>query len=162
MGGHVLKPIVSERLLMEPLTPVTAQRLLEGDLEGLSAGEGFPLPGMAGRLRTALDEGYEPGWVVTMYEKAVGHCGPASQVEADGDIEIHFEIAPKYRGLGHGRALARAVGNYLVVQPGVQRVVASHVPLDAVACRKVLERAGFELIGTNDMFASYARIRTQY
>jgi len=158
----VLKPIVSERLLMEPLTQTTARRLIEGDLEGLTVGEGFPPPGLAGHLENALSEGYEPGWIVTMYETAIGFCGPASPVSPEGDVDLRFEIGPKYRGLGHGRALARAVSNYLLVQPGVQRVVVSHVPLDAAACGRVLERVGFELLTTNDMFASYGRHRIQH
>lgn len=158
----MLKPIVSERLFMEPLTPVSARRLIAGDYEGLMLGEGFPPPGMEGRLTAAIEEGYEPGWIVTLYEKAVGWCGPTSQVSADGDVELHFEIAPRYRGLGLGRALARGVSNYLLVQPGVQRVVASHVPLDATACRSVLERVGFEQTDVNDLFVAYARGRVQH
>jgi len=68
--------------------------------------------------------------------------GPPSR----GRVEIGYEVAPSYRGSGVATQAAKLLVEQAFAHSTVKEVVA-HTTLDNFASRRVVEKAGFELIG---------------
>ena len=88
------------------------------------------------------------GWyVITRAEPATliaaaGYFGPP----VEGTVEIGYSVVPEHRSKGYAGELARALTEHALAMPDVTRVVAETHEQN-VASRKVLERAGFRLVG---------------
>jgi ribosomal-protein-alanine N-acetyltransferase len=149
--------IETPRLVLVPISPELAEAILGGDLTGVRAAEGWPHPNTLDPFRAAVKRNVElPGWFVTLDGVVIGDCHTHGSADAEGDIEIGYGLAEAYRGLGYGTELVEGFSQWLLDQPGIQRVVARHVPTGNVASRRVLERAGFVLERSDEQHAWYA------
>lgn len=67
--------------------------------------------------------------------------GFAGSLNAEGEIEIGYEVAPAHQGQGHATAAARALVAMAFGRPGVRAVVA-HTLAQENASTGVLRRIG--------------------
>jgi RimJ/RimL family protein N-acetyltransferase len=129
-----------------PTTPASVRSILDGDLSGIRAGDGWPIEDSLVPMRTARKYGVElPGWFVTLDGVVIGDAHTHGDVDAVGDIELGYNLAEAYRGRGYGSELVRGLSQWLLARPDVQRVVARHVPVTNLPSRGALESAGFVL-----------------
>lgn len=116
--------MATERLRLVPYTP------------------GMPLPGED--AREILDQLIDPNgwgaWLVFRHDEVVGDAGFRGP-PADGEVELGYSTLPDYRGRGYATEAARALVEWALAQPGVERIVAAPEP-DNEASRRVLENAG--------------------
>ena len=149
--------IETPRLVLVPISPELVSAILDGDLSGVRAGEGWPLEDTLVPMRTAVTKGVElPAWFVTLDDVVIGDCHTHGAVDEAGDIEIGYGLAEPYRGRGYGTELVKGLSQWLLAQPGIKRVVARHVPIDNVPSRRALESAGFVLERADEEHAFYA------
>jgi RimJ/RimL family protein N-acetyltransferase len=132
--------IVSERLVLRPLTAAEAARIATGDISGWTAGDGWPHDDTRDGL--ALVASGALGWLVTLDGVVIGDCGTTGPVGADGAVEIGYGLAGPYRGRGYGGEMVRELSHWLLRQPGVRDVVAT-VDAGNTPSRRALHRAGF-------------------
>jgi ribosomal-protein-alanine N-acetyltransferase len=72
----------------------------------------------------------------------LGSAGFTGGPDADGTIELGYEVAPDHRRLGYATEAAAALTRWAFTQPGVLRVIAA-TDADNPASIRVLERIGF-------------------
>jgi RimJ/RimL family protein N-acetyltransferase len=102
----------------------------------------MPLPGEDAREH--LDKLTHPGgwgaWLVFRGDELVGDAGFLAP-PAGGEVELGYAVRPEHRGRGYATEAARALVEWALAQPGVDRVVAEFEH-DNVASKRVLERVG--------------------
>jgi RimJ/RimL family protein N-acetyltransferase len=154
---YAREPIETPRLVIVPTSPDRVQAILTGDLSVVRAGEGWPMEDSLVPMRTAERYGVElPGWFVTLDDVVIGDAHTHGDADAAGDIEIGFNLAEPYRGRGYGSELVKGLSQWLLVRPGVKRVVARHVPVENMPSRGALESAGFVLERADEQYTWYA------
>lgn len=123
----------------------TRDRLLSGDLDGMSAARGWPhedtAPGMS-----FLGSGGLVFLIIDDTGQIAGECGTKTAPTDDGDVEIGYGLAGPSRGRGLGTAAVRALVDHLAAMPEVQRIHAE-VHVSNTASWRVLERIGFTATG---------------
>jgi RimJ/RimL family protein N-acetyltransferase len=139
------EPIATERLVLQPISPETAQKVVDGDLSGVPAGDGWPHADTRDGLGMAVKLGHAPGWFVTLDGVVIGDAGLHGEPDEQGDVELGYGLAEPYRGQGYAREFVPALAEWLAQQIGVRRVVARGVEADNTPSRRALERAGFEV-----------------
>jgi RimJ/RimL family protein N-acetyltransferase len=77
----------------------------------------------------------------------VGEIGGA--FVSEGTVEIGYAIVPSCWGRGHASDAVRALVDRARGVPAIRRIVA-HTPLDRPASGRVLEKAGFTMLGETD------------
>ncbi|MBN1141859.1 MAG: GNAT family N-acetyltransferase [Deltaproteobacteria bacterium] len=77
---------------------------------------------------------------------AGGYCGPPSEA---GEVEIGFSVMPGWQGWGYATEIAGALAAHAFSEAGVRKVVAHTAP-DNAASGRVLEKAGFDRVGSDD------------
>jgi RimJ/RimL family protein N-acetyltransferase len=145
------EPISTPGLVLVPVAPETAVAIVAGDLTGIAAGSGWPHADTVDGLRMG------GGWLVTFDGVVIGDCGTHGAPSDDGEVEIGYGLAEPYRGRGYGTELVTALSDWLLAQPGVERVVARDVEAANTPSRRALERAGFSLEQVDAEHASYRR-----
>jgi RimJ/RimL family protein N-acetyltransferase len=145
--------IVTDRLVLTPLDSDLVAALLAGDYSVVRCAEGWPHADTRDGLSIAAEHG---GWLVTRSGLVIGDCGLVDEVSADGDVEIGYGLAPPSRGLGLGSELVTALGDWLLDQRSISRVVAV-VDLDNQPSRRALEAAGFAIERVDERAATYER-----
>lgn len=113
---------------------------------GLVAGPGWPHADSADALRPHAEHG-DPGepagvWLVVDGDAVVGDCGLAGLVDAQGDQEIGYGLAPPARGQGLGTEAVAVLCAWVERRPGVRRVIAE-VEVGNEASGRLLARLGF-------------------
>ena len=107
---------------------------------------GMPLPGED--ARDSLDRLVNPDgygvWIVFRGDEVVGDAGFHSP-PVDGEVELGYSILPGHRGQGYATEAARALVEWALSQPDVERVVAG-AP-DNEASMRVLEKIGMRRLG---------------
>ena len=141
--------ITTERLRLVPFDENTTRAVLDGDLEGINAGEGWPHESTVDGLSMADKHGEPPGWMVKLDETVIGDCGTHGGADESGVIEIGYGLAEPFRGRRYGTELVGAMTEWLLAQPRIQGVRASTLA-DNVASRRVLEKNGFSLTGYDE------------
>lgn len=155
-------PLVTEHLLLVP-TPLQVMLRRLGDETEFSDDDGagssivYPRewPGPALSLfpaqveRIALD-GRSVVWNRTMVERsngiAVGQLGFKAPPDDSGRIELGYGVSPSRRGRGYATESVLQITRWGWEQPRVRHVVAECLETN-VASRRVLEKAGFEMVG---------------
>jgi RimJ/RimL family protein N-acetyltransferase len=93
-------------------------------------------------------DGYAGGmWMMVASGEVVGLCGFKAPPSGDGEVELGYSVAASRRRRGHASAAVGAVIEAARRDPAVRSIVAV-TALDNVASRRVLERNGFERVGT--------------
>ena len=107
---------------------------------------------MAKHTRDALRRNAgDPGWwgylaLDTETRTAVGSCGFKGSPNAAGIVEIAYITFPDCEGSGYATEMARILVNVAFSSGSVKRVVAHTLP-EHNASTRVLEKAGFRLLG---------------
>jgi RimJ/RimL family protein N-acetyltransferase len=70
-----------------------------------------------------------------------------------GEWELGYWIARPHWGKGYAREAVRAVLDHAIASSGMKRIVAS-AAVDNPASLKVLDRCGFEMTGTGDIWSA--------
>lgn len=134
------------RLVLVPIDPELARRVVGGRLEGILASPGWPHEDTIEALAVAAEQGEDapPGWLVVraLDREVIGDCGWHAWPDGEGVVEIGYGLAESVRGVGYGTELVRAMVEWTTSQPGVHRVVARTLPGN-VASQRLLRRLGF-------------------
>ncbi len=151
----------SPRVRLVPATVPLMIALLEdrarfGKLIGSAVPDGWPefpeaIAFTLEHLRTA-PAGEHPWTMQFFLDDASGRLvgsGGFAAPPADRSIEIGYEVAPEFRGLGFGTAAARALVERAVVSGEVDRVVAHTLP-GPNGSTGVLVSLGFEHVGEQE------------
>lgn len=103
---------------------------------------GMPLPGEDAReiLDQLTNSDGFGAWLVFEGGEVVGDAGFHGP-PAGGEVELGYSTLPAHRGHGFASEAARALVEWALGQPGVERVVAEGEPINA-ASRRVLEKIG--------------------
>lgn len=135
-------PIVTERLLLRPLTHAPALALAEGDYSGFSPGAGWPTEAtQIVALRAAADPGALT-WLIVREGLVIGECGLKHAPKSDGSAEIGYGLGAAWRGMGLGTEAVRALVDWLTTMPAC-RCLTAEVHETNIASRRLLERLGF-------------------
>lgn len=84
--------------------------------------------------------------VERMSGDTIGSCAFKGPPDAEGVVEIAYEIVPAHRRRGYAREAARAASHFALEQPGV-RIVRAHTLEDDGTSARVLLACGFTLVG---------------
>src|SRR3954469_24041691 len=118
--------IVTERLVLEPLSRETARAVVEGAPDGLVRGEGWPHADTLDALGMVAEYGSE-AWLVLEDGVVVGDAGTHGPPDEAGDVEIGYGLAESARGRRLSSEFVAALAETLLARPDVRRVVANHV-----------------------------------
>jgi [ribosomal protein S5]-alanine N-acetyltransferase len=154
---HDRQPILTPRLVLEPVHVDVARAVVAGDLSGVRAGRGWPHGDTLGALQFAVDHNGALGWFIVLDGVVIGDCGTHGGPDEQGSVEIGYGLAQPYRGQGYATEAADALADWLLRRPGVRRVVASTLRTGNPASRRVLEKAGFQCGGEDEEFVWYVR-----
>jgi ribosomal-protein-alanine N-acetyltransferase len=147
--------LVTDRLVLEPLSQEIARAVVEGRPDGLRHGDGWPHDDTLDALRMVADHGSE-AWLILEDGVVIGDAGTHGPPDEQGDVEIGYGLAAPARGRGLAAEFVPALARTLLARPEVKRVVARAVLADNVPSRRALERAGFELEREEDGLVWYA------
>lgn len=155
--------LVTPRLELMPFTAPAISALLQGDGPGLArlTGLEFPAPLAPPPLMDALlplvrdrltAEPETLGWWTWLAAEregrvvtgALGFGGPP---DSEGSVMLGYATYPGAERHGYASEAARALADWALAQPGVERVCAS-IPPDNTAARRVAERIGMRIAGT--------------
>jgi len=136
--------IVTERLVLEPLSQETARAILEGTPDGLRRGRGWPHADTLDALGLVAEHGSE-AWLILEDGVVVGDAGTHGPPDENREVEIGYGLAEQARGRGLASEFVPALAQALLARPEVGRVVARAVLADNLPSRRALERAGFRL-----------------
>lgn len=93
-------------------------------------------------------DGYAGGqWMMVANGEVVGLCGFKAPPSGDGEVELGYSVAASRRRRGHASAAIGAVIEAARRDPAVRTIIAL-TAVDNVASHCVLERNGFERVGT--------------
>ena len=123
--------IVTERLVLEPLSQETARAVVEGEPDGLARGEGWPHEDTLDALGMVAAYGSE-AWLIYEAGLVIGDAGTHGPPDEDGDVEIGYGIAEPARGRGLASEFVPALAQHVLARPEVSRVVARAVLADNV------------------------------
>ena len=73
----------------------------------------------------------------------IGSCGYKGERDANGMVEIGYEIMPSHRMKGLGAETAKGLTDHAFAQPGVHKIVA-HTVREENGSVKILEKIGFK------------------
>ncbi len=154
------RPIVTERLRLEPVAPETLEAFLADDHHGAESAQKRALPDDLFSpeddyfFRIQLDQMRSKpsgrAWcarvVVRRRDGAViGHCGFHGPPTDVGRAEIGYMVLPRYRGRGYATEAARGLVDF-ARRKGESVVFASVAP-DNVASLAVVAKLGFRRTG---------------
>ncbi|WP_370614895.1 GNAT family N-acetyltransferase [Mumia sp. Pv 4-285] len=149
------------RIRIVHLPPDTLRALADGDLGAANATSPVPLSeGFVSetfrtvwlmRARQVVDDPAAVGWVTgAVWDEdagvAVGRAGYHGPPDADGMVEIGYEIEPAYRRRGYARAALTALVDRADTEPSV-RVVRVTIAPDNTASRDLALPFGFVHVG---------------
>jgi len=138
--------LVTPHLELEPITEETARAIVAGDLSALRPAEGWPHDDTVDGLSMALRSGHPAGWLVTLEGRVIGDCGVHGWTDETGGVEIGYGIAAPYRERGYGTETVTAMTDWFRTRPEV-RIIRARTAEGNTPSRRVLEKAGFELVG---------------
>jgi [ribosomal protein S5]-alanine N-acetyltransferase len=87
--------------------------------------------------------------ILTETNELIGTCGYKGPPNADGMVEIGYEVAAAYRNRGFATELAGGLTQHALANPAVQYVQA-HTLAEENASGQVLQRNGFTKIGESN------------
>jgi GNAT superfamily N-acetyltransferase len=134
--------IRGDDVTLVPVPPGADLDALDRLTGGRAVGRGWPHADTAAGLSFMAAGGWT--WlVVDDTGSVVGECGTKSPPDG-GAVEIGYGLAGPSRGKGLGTRAVRALTDWLIARPAIERVFA-HVAEDNQASRRVLERLGFSV-----------------
>jgi RimJ/RimL family protein N-acetyltransferase len=150
------------RLTLREQLPQDAAQLADGKPAGLTWIDGGPGEGTIGAasmtVAAATAGVYRPGWGVFAIQRtadgtAVGGAGFHGPPDG-GAVEIGYDLSASGRGGGWATDAARALCQWALGQPEVDRVLATTEPGNA-ASQAVLRRVGFQRVADRGALWAY-------
>lgn len=150
----------TERLELLPVEHAVAVALAAGRETGLRHAPGWPHADTLDAVRGYAEHGApgdDGGWLATRREDGavVGDLGWRGGPDAGGEAEIGYGLAAPSRGRGYGTEAVGAMVAWCLRQPGLSALTA-RVELGNTASRRLLERLGFAVRGTEGIEVVYA------
>ena len=153
----------NDRVVLEPLTPDLAQRIVARDERpGDRWHAEYPFPDEIDPLRS-LAASLDPDPDFTMYALrraadgvAVGGFGFFGPPDADGRVEFGYGLVPSARGAGLATSAVRLALEH-AGELGAT-VAAADTEADNAASRRVLARAGLTEVGRDGSLVLYERV----
>jgi RimJ/RimL family protein N-acetyltransferase len=151
-------PLVTHRLVLEPVSAQLASRIVAGDLTDVRPANGWPHEETLDALGAAVTTGADDSWLIrlTATGEVIGDCGAKGPPDSAGTMEIGYALARPWRGRGYGREAVGALMAWAFAQPGCRRLTAE-VHQDNLASRRLLERLGFGVDEIAGRYVWYAR-----
>jgi RimJ/RimL family protein N-acetyltransferase len=152
----------TERLEFQLVRPEVAKQLRAGEPAGWTWIDGTPYEGTqtaAGMIVAAADTGaFRPEWGMYVIvrsddDQAIGGIGWHGPPSA-GSVEIGYDLCESARGNGYATEALRSAACWALDQPGVD-VVLARTEEDNVASQRVMERAGFVRVETDEDLLHY-------
>jgi len=161
-----MENIVTKRLYLVPFTQEIVKAAIIGNSElarvlGVTVLPNWPdeefiqnLPVIADILsKYALQSQW--GWGSLIIHKAentlIGHVMikiiPDTTGSPTNSVELGYQVAPSYRQQGYASEAAKAMVNWTLCQPGMEKVTA-RCDADNIGSKRVLEKIGMRLIET--------------
>jgi RimJ/RimL family protein N-acetyltransferase len=156
MAGITPPPIVTPRLVLEPVTAAVASAVVAGDLSSLEAAEGWPHDDTLDAMRMMTEPDAGPGWFITAGGRVIGDCGAFAWPDRSGTVEIGYGLAAPARGRGYATEAVRALCSWLVTDTGAAVITAVTDADGNRPSRRVLEKIGFAVTAEDDGQVSYA------
>lgn len=157
--------LLTRRLRLRPLGPQQAHALLAGREETIGPwAEGYPLDDTPDAARGFLGAAARFGDRVGgfgMYQivdretgRVIGDAGFHGPPDARGVVMIGYGVVPAVRGMGITTEAVSALCGWALAQEGVRKILAD-TTTDNAASSRVLEKAGFRLVGERAGRCSY-------
>ena len=150
-----MTPIVTERLVLQPVTRELATAVVTGRLSDIRTGAGWPHADTADAMAMALMPHAGPSWVVTLDGLVIGDCGAFSWPDGRGAVEIGYGLAEPFRGHGYATEAVEAMCQWLFEEAGATAITATALDPHNVASRRVLGRLGFSPVDETGRSDSY-------
>ncbi|WUL96439.1 GNAT family N-acetyltransferase [Streptomyces caniferus] len=150
-------------MALRALLPATAARVADGESAGFDWIDGTPPESTSGgagiAVRAAAAGHYRPGWGVFVLTDAatgtaLGSIGFHGPPDAEGFVEIGYDLSPSARGAGWATDATRLLAGWAAARPEVRTVCALTEP-ENVASQRVLQRAGFRFVGEREGLRAY-------
>ncbi|MFG2222410.1 GNAT family N-acetyltransferase [Streptomyces sp. NPDC048644] len=163
VGAGFPLTLAAGRVALRALLPSAAARVADGEGAGFDWIDGAPsddTSGGAGIVVAAAVAGrHRPGWGVFVLTdaadgRALGSIGFHGPPDADGRVEIGYDLSPSARGAGWATDAARLLAGWAAGRPEVRTVCATTEP-DNVPSQRVLERAGFRPDGMREELRAF-------
>jgi RimJ/RimL family protein N-acetyltransferase len=138
-------------IVLRAMTREVADAILAGERPGgVRVAEDYPTEFSAGVAQYAGADGQFGPYLLHRSDDdvVVGEIGGAF-VDAEGTIEIGYAVVESQWNRGYATAAVEALATKAREAPEVRRIVA-HTPLDRPESGRVLEKAGFALVGEVD------------
>ena len=148
-------PILTSRLVLQPVTRELARAVVSGRISGLPVGPGWPHADTADAMAMALVANAGPSWVITLDDVVIGDCGSFSWPDEGGVVEIGYGLAEPFRGNGYATEAAEGMCRWLFSEARATAIIATDVDVDNVASRRVLCKLGFAEIDQDEGHVSY-------
>ncbi|MEU8994622.1 GNAT family N-acetyltransferase [Streptomyces caniferus] len=155
--------LTAGRVALRALLPATAARVADGESAGFDWIDGTPPESTSGgagiAVRAAAAGHYRPGWGVFVLTDAatgtaLGSIGFHGPPDAEGFVEIGYDLSPSARGAGWATDATRLLAGWAAARPEVRTVCALTEP-ENVASQRVLQRAGFRFVGEREGLRAY-------
>ena len=134
-------PILTSRLVLQPVTRELARAVVSGRISDLRVGPGWPHADTADAMAMALAADPGPSWVIILDGVVIGDCGAFSWPDEDGVVEIGYGLAEPFRGHGYATEAARATCRWLFSEARATAIIATDVDVDNVASSAFLRNS---------------------
>ncbi|MCM1989034.1 GNAT family N-acetyltransferase [Oceanirhabdus seepicola] len=168
-----LKNIITERLILVPVTLEITQSLLDGSSQeieklGMKVHEQWPtadtkdiLPIINKSLgKNKIPSGFE-FWIIVKKDNmtVVGDIGFHGKPNEKGEVEIGYGLIEKERGKGIGFEALRAIMDWVSTQDSV-RVIKADCLINNIPSIRILEKVGMKEINRDENLIYWECIKT--
>lgn len=151
----------TDRLTLLPLTRGEAERVVAGDRAGRRWSPGYPRDDDRDVARMYLGAPPAEPWFGPLQvvrrdtAEVIGGIGFFGPPTAAGTVSMGYGVVPEAEGHGFTTEAVRALILYAEGTGRVQRILADTAH-DNLASQRVLEKAGFRSVGSDDEVRRYA------
>ena len=148
-------PILTSRLVLQPVTRELARAVVTGRLSDLPTGAGWPHADTADAMTMSLTAEAGPSWIVTVGGIVIGDCGGFSWPDDRGVVEIGYGLAEPFRGKGYATEAVGAMCQWLFAEAAARVITATATESDNVPSRRLLVKLGFTEVENTGRNVSY-------
>lgn len=140
--------ITGDGVLLVPVAAERVEAILAGDLDGRTAGRGWPHDDTPHALAFAVQYDGLTWLLVDADDTVVGELGTKAPPDAAGRVEIGYGLAGPSRGRGLGTRAVTALVDWLRTQPEISVIEARVDPTNTPSVN-LLRRQGFVHLSTD-------------
>lgn len=157
----------TERLFLIPYSPEIIE-MISGDKMALSKRWGWEVPGdwpwseVVDALPFFAQLASDPtqlGWgawliIEAEHHRIIGDAGFGGKPDADGRVEMGYNIVKADRQQGYGFEAVQALVNWAKSQPKLKKIVAT-CPVENIASIRIVEKLGMECVQTTEELSTW-------